>query len=172
MTLKEKLQKITSQQPSGWHEKAAYRRANRGWMKKSAWVAVNVLQQLRSLEMTQRELAEKMGISAQQVSKIVKGQENLTLETIDKLEKALGMTLIGEAGYRPAITVLEFATVPVQQKMYGGIMHGIFNKKNIIRWTVPISNTMTNESVYNQKELHTSFPGPKKNWFQIHATQS
>jgi len=35
-----------------------------------------------------------MGVSRQQVSKIVKGQENLTFETVSKLENALGITII------------------------------------------------------------------------------
>lgn len=35
-----------------------------------------------------------MGVSRQQVSKIVKGKENFTFETIDKLEKALDVTLM------------------------------------------------------------------------------
>jgi transcriptional regulator with XRE-family HTH domain len=44
--------------------------------------------------MSQKELAERIGVSPQQVSKIVKGNENLTLETISKLEAALGVPLI------------------------------------------------------------------------------
>lgn len=49
-------------------------------------------------KMTQTDLAEKMGVSRQQISKIVKGHENLTFETIDKLEKALNIKLITIAG--------------------------------------------------------------------------
>jgi plasmid maintenance system antidote protein VapI len=37
-----------------------------------------------------------MNISPQQISKIVKGQENLTLETISNLEIALGIQIIDE----------------------------------------------------------------------------
>ncbi|MBO8474463.1 MAG: helix-turn-helix transcriptional regulator, partial [Bacteroidetes bacterium] len=39
-------------------------------------------------------LADKMGVKAQYISRIVKGTENLTLETISKLEKALGKDLM------------------------------------------------------------------------------
>jgi len=35
-----------------------------------------------------------MGVTPQYINKIVKGKENLTLETIAKIEKALGITLI------------------------------------------------------------------------------
>jgi ribosome-binding protein aMBF1 (putative translation factor) len=37
-----------------------------------------------------------MKVSPQQINKIVKGQENLTLETISKLEIALNIQLIDE----------------------------------------------------------------------------
>jgi transcriptional regulator with XRE-family HTH domain len=49
---------------------------------------------LREKGMTQKDLAEKLNVSPQQVSKIVKGKENLTLETISKLEYVLGVELI------------------------------------------------------------------------------
>jgi hypothetical protein len=44
--------------------------------------------------MSQAVLAERMGVSRQQVTKIVKGQENFTFETIEKLENALNVTLM------------------------------------------------------------------------------
>ena len=37
-----------------------------------------------------------MNVSPQQISKIVKGQENLTLETISNLEIALGIQIMAE----------------------------------------------------------------------------
>ena len=43
--------------------------------------------------LTQKELAERMGCSQQYVSLILKGKENLTLETIAKLETALDFEL-------------------------------------------------------------------------------
>lgn len=173
MNLKEKLQEITSKQPSGWKEKAAYRRANRGWLKKSAWVAVQVLESLRSRGMTQRELAEIMGISAQQVNKIIKGQENLTLETIDKLEQALGIQLMGNAGYRPATAVLDFGEMHAAVKMFAGFMQGMYEQGSVVTNTISLSGVIHGEPGYGQKELHTQYPGPKKKqWFDIHAAQS
>ena len=40
-----------------------------------------------------------MGVSPQHISKIVKGQENLTLETITKLESALNVILVEVPAY-------------------------------------------------------------------------
>ncbi|HEY4290330.1 MAG TPA: helix-turn-helix transcriptional regulator [Puia sp.] len=94
MTLKEKLDKITSPNKSNWLQDAIKEQANIGARINSWKVAVRVLTILDEKGMTQTELAEKMGVSRQQVTKIVKGEENFTFETIDKLEKALGVTLI------------------------------------------------------------------------------
>jgi ribosome-binding protein aMBF1 (putative translation factor) len=94
--LKEKLSTLVSDQPSDWKAKAKYRRDNRDWLKKSAAIAVRVLDALKAQNLSQKELAERMSISPQQISKIAKGEENLTLETISNLEIALGIQIIDE----------------------------------------------------------------------------
>lgn len=48
---------------------------------------------MRELKMTQQSLAAKTGYTQQYISKILKGKENLTLETISRLEDALGISL-------------------------------------------------------------------------------
>jgi len=95
--MNEKLSKIASNQPSSWKEKARYRSENKAWLKKSAAIAIMVLEALKAQRLTQRDLAEKMNVSPQQINKIVKGQENLTLETITNLELALGIHIIAGA---------------------------------------------------------------------------
>ena len=44
--------------------------------------------------LTQKELAERLGCSQQYISLILKGKENLTLETIAKLETVLDFELL------------------------------------------------------------------------------
>src|ERR1700720_4716950 len=94
--LMKKLPTLVSDRPSDWKAKAKFRRDNRDWLKKSAAIAVRVLDALKAQNLSQKELAERMSISPQQISKIVKGQENLTLETISNLEIALGIQIIDE----------------------------------------------------------------------------
>lgn len=77
-----------------WLEEARYRRDNRDWLQKSRDIAILLQSYLRKKGMRQKELAERLGVSAQQVSKILKGKENLTLETISKLEMVLGMNIV------------------------------------------------------------------------------
>ena len=79
---------------SNWLREAQERRKNRAWLRHSQKIAAKVLSALRNgdKKMTQKELAKKIGVSPQQVNKIVKGRENLMLETITKLEQALGIS--------------------------------------------------------------------------------
>lgn len=92
-TNRDKLKKLVTKK-SDSKAKAAERRKNRGWLRKSARIAFGVLEALEAQGMSQSELAKRMGVSKQQVSKIVKGQQNLTLETIDRLEQVLGVELM------------------------------------------------------------------------------
>lgn len=92
--IKEKLAKIVSGESSDWLEEVKWRRENRAWLKRSQAIAIKVLMRLDDLKMSQKKLAERMGVSAQLVNKWVKGKENLTLETISKLEYHLGIQLI------------------------------------------------------------------------------
>ncbi|MBN8652682.1 MAG: helix-turn-helix transcriptional regulator [Cytophagales bacterium] len=94
----EKLNKIISTQKSTWQQEATWRNENEEWLSQSFDIAMLVLDTLREKKMTQKELAEKMKVSPQFINKIVKGQENLSLETISKLRSALGIKLIEVAG--------------------------------------------------------------------------
>ena len=58
--------------------------------------------------MKQKTLAELLGVSAQQVSKILKGKENLTLDTISKLEKVLGISIIEVVGFQAELEIPAF----------------------------------------------------------------
>jgi len=73
------------------HAHMAELKAGREWLDLSAAIALRVQQLLKQGEgRSQKWLATQMEVSEQQVSKILRGQENLTLSTIAKLHKALG----------------------------------------------------------------------------------
>lgn len=77
-----------------WQKQASYRQDNEDWLKLSFAIGLAILQTLEEKKMTQRELSVLLGCSPQYVNKIVKGSENLTLETICKIEKVLQIRLI------------------------------------------------------------------------------
>jgi ribosome-binding protein aMBF1 (putative translation factor) len=87
----EKFAKLVGNEPSNFKAKLDYFKTNKKRLDQSAKVAVSVLDALKDKGWSQKDLAEKMSVSAQQVNKILKGQENMTFETIDKLETALGI---------------------------------------------------------------------------------
>lgn len=94
MTNVEKIKAISTPVEEDWLIIAQKWEEEDLYLEKSTRIAVSVLRALKANNMTKQELAEKMGVSAQYISKIVKGNENLTLETISKLENALGVKLI------------------------------------------------------------------------------
>jgi hypothetical protein len=71
-----KLSNLETDQRSNWKLKTEYRRENRDWLKKSAGIALKVLEALRDHQLSQKDLAQRMSIFPQQINKIVKGQEN------------------------------------------------------------------------------------------------
>ena len=75
-------------------EKIKWRIANRQWLWVSQDIALDILEKLDVLGWTQKDLAEKMGVSPQYVNKLVRGSENLTLETIVKLQTILDIIMI------------------------------------------------------------------------------
>jgi transcriptional regulator with XRE-family HTH domain len=101
----ENMAALASSEPSGWLEDARWRLDNRVWLRRSQSIALKILRTLRARMMTQKDLAGIVGVSSQQVSKIVKGRENLTLETIAKLEKALGIVLMEIPKYTVTMSV-------------------------------------------------------------------
>lgn len=91
---KKNFLKLVTESDSKLLEKLEWRKANEGWLKKSAAIAVKVLRTIRAKGSSQKQLAEQMGVTPQQISKIVQGTANLSLQTIYNLEVALGIELI------------------------------------------------------------------------------
>lgn len=90
----EKLRQHQSATPSKWREAAEERQANKSWIRFSQSVAMRMLDKMEQMHLTQKGLAELMGCSQQYVSKILKGRENLTLDTMCKIENALHLEIM------------------------------------------------------------------------------
>ena len=88
------LRQHQSATPSRWREEAEKRRINKEWLRYSQNVAMRMLDKMEAEGITQKQLAERMNCSQQYVSKILKGCENLSLETVAKIELALGIKII------------------------------------------------------------------------------
>jgi ribosome-binding protein aMBF1 (putative translation factor) len=98
MPTKRKTQKprvlVNATPAHGWKDRKDYKPENRRQLRKAMSVALRVLDILDERGLSQQDLADKMKVTRQQVNKVLKGRENITLETIDRLERALGVQLI------------------------------------------------------------------------------
>ena len=92
---KEKFLSLVSKETSkDILEDAKYYVENNEFIRFSNNIALLILDRLDQLKWSQKQLAEKMGVSPQQVSKWVKGGENLTISTIMNISAAIGFNLI------------------------------------------------------------------------------
>lgn len=94
MDVIEKLKEHASSTPSKWKEEAEFRLANKSWLRYSQKIALLMLDKMEQMGITQKQLAERMNCSQQYVSRILKGKENLSLETLSKIENALGLQIL------------------------------------------------------------------------------
>ena len=92
--LKNFLKLVSKTKKSTIHEKMAWRRENKEWLRKSVKIALRVLDAMEEKQITQKDLADLLQVAPQRVYTILKGEENFTLDTIVKLEKALQIEII------------------------------------------------------------------------------
>ena len=93
-TIQEKLREHAPENPSKWREKAEWRQKNKSWLRYSQLIAIKMLEKMNELGLTKKALAERMDCSQQYVTKVLRGQENLSIETICKIEDALEIELL------------------------------------------------------------------------------
>lgn len=90
----ELLESHPSETPSKWRGEAEWRRENNAWLRHSQHIAVKILGYMKRESLTQSAMAERLDCTQQYVSKLLKCTENLSLETLTKLELAMGEKLI------------------------------------------------------------------------------
>lgn len=91
------LKRHQSATPSKWRENAEWRIANKEWLRYSQHIAMMMLDKMEELGLTQKSVAERMGCSQQYISRVLKGTENLSIETISKIESALNLSILEPA---------------------------------------------------------------------------
>lgn len=91
---REILRAHSSATPSKWREQAEFRRSNKELIRKSQLFALTVLDLMEERGLNQQELALKLGVTQQYVSKILKGTENFSFETVTKIENIFNCSII------------------------------------------------------------------------------
>lgn len=100
--MKKSIENLLKDSPidKSWVEKEKWKIENERWLDISFTIAVNILSKLRANKKlgispkNQVELSEMVKCTPQYVNKILRGKENLQLETICKFENVLKIKLI------------------------------------------------------------------------------
>lgn len=95
MTNKEKFLALVSENDPTTIEQVEQRISNRNMLRESQKIALKILLRLDELNWKQADLPREMGVSSQQVSKIVSGKEQLDLGTKIKLQTLLDIPIVG-----------------------------------------------------------------------------
>jgi len=94
MANREKFLNLVNGEQTNTTERVTDRIRNRALMRESQAIALKVLMKLDKLGWSQRKFATEMGVTPQQVTKIVSGKENLTLETQIRLQQILDIPIL------------------------------------------------------------------------------
>ena len=99
MTIEEAVARLScyqTEEPLCWRveeERIRYAKEN-GWLKYSRKIAIKAAMAMKQQNLSRQDVADRMGCSAQYVSRLLKVEENLSLETICKLEDALNVAIL------------------------------------------------------------------------------
>lgn len=91
---KENFKKLVSKEKTNTLQRAQTRIEQRKFLRLSQRISLRILSRLDELGWSQKDLAERMKVSPQQVNKWVKGNANFKLMTLADLSEVLGISLI------------------------------------------------------------------------------
>jgi transcriptional regulator with XRE-family HTH domain len=94
MSNKENFKALVSKEKTNTVERNRERIKNRAYLRESQGIALKVLDKLDELGWSQVRLANEMSVSPQQITKIVSGKENLTIETQIKIQNILDIPIL------------------------------------------------------------------------------
>ena len=70
---------------------------NASWLRRSRRVAYAIMDYMQAGGLSRNDVAEKLGVSPQYVSKILSGKVNFSFKTISEIEEGLGIELFQAA---------------------------------------------------------------------------
>ncbi len=134
MTNKEKFLALVSEEKTNTIEKNTLRIKNREMLRESQQIAIKVMKKLDQLGWSQKILAQKLGVRPQQITKIISGKENLTIETQIKLQNILEIPILASF-YENRINALVKELTKVVEKIVPKSIsaHSNFQEAQIIK---------------------------------------
>jgi antitoxin component HigA of HigAB toxin-antitoxin module len=81
-----------SEKPSTFVEDAKWRQENEAWLKWSRAVALSVINYMQENGLTRSDIADRLGVSQQYVSRILSGSTNFSFKSVAEIERKLGIS--------------------------------------------------------------------------------
>ena len=86
------LEANQSEAPSRFVEEANWRKDNAGWLRWSRQLATTLIGYMQDNGLKRADLADRLGVSPQYVSRLLSGTENLSFKSIANIEEKLGIS--------------------------------------------------------------------------------
>ena len=91
------LEANQSGERSTFVDDAKWRRDNASWLKRSRRVAYAIMDYMQDNGLSLNDVAEKLGVNPQYISKILSGKVNFSFKTISEIEEGLGIEVFQAA---------------------------------------------------------------------------
>ena len=86
------LEANQSETPSRFVEEANWCKENAGWLRWSRQLATTLIGYMQDNGLKRADLADRLGVSPQYVSRLLSGTENLSFKSIANIEEKLGIS--------------------------------------------------------------------------------
>lgn len=91
------LEAHKSEQSSTFIEDAKFRQENEIWLKWSRGIALTIVDYMQENKLSRSDIAAKLGVSPQYVSRILSGTTNFSFKSIAEIERKLGISCLEAA---------------------------------------------------------------------------
>jgi len=148
--MEKNLNKVITKTATQWKERAKKDRSNRRNITRAQAFALELMDYMDVHNIKQVDLANEMGVTAQQVNKILRAKANLTFETLDKIADALDVKISSPkimSGNSSQTPVIHSSMQIVHQRKFKVIEENVTSKR--INKRNPVLNTnMENMDFY------------------------
>lgn len=88
------LERNLSSEPSTFAEEAKWRQDNEVWLKWSQGIAMKIIDYMQEHQLSQADIAARLGCTPQYVSKILSGHTNFSFKSIAEIERCLNIHIM------------------------------------------------------------------------------
>lgn len=146
------LNKIATKTAKRWKERAKEDRKNRRNISRAQAFALELMDYMDLHKIKQVDLANKMGVTPQQVNKILRAKANLTFETLDKIADALEVNITSPKIERTSSIhppFINLYTMQVVHKRKSKIVEENITSQRIIKRNPVLNPSIETMDVYN-----------------------